>query len=103
MQLLAFLPDKNNSQFIWLLFLCLICTGCQQNCCNFEPIICYSPPPCYIESLPSPFSPLTPVERSKDWGKELFLGRSFAKEMDLYRALTCFKSALYLIPRTHER
>ena len=68
-----------------------------------EPNICFAPPPYLIEALPSPFAPLTLLERSQDWGKELFLGKSFAKEMDLYRALTCFKRALFLIPRTHER
>lgn len=86
-----------------LLFLCIACFGCAPNTCRFEPTICYMAPPCLIQSLPSPFPPLTLVERSQDWGKELFLGNSFAKEMDIYRALTCFKSALYLIPRSHER
>lgn len=43
------------------------------------------------------------AERSQEWGKEYFLGRLFAKDMDFYRALTCFKRALFLIPRTHER
>lgn len=86
-----------------LLFLCVACFGCAPNTCRFEPAVCYVPPPCLIQSLPSPFPPLTLVERSQDWGKELFLGNSFAKEMDIYRALTCYKSALYLIPRTHER
>lgn len=72
-------------------------------CCSttqiLEPSICYTPPPRYIEKLPSPFTPLTLVERSQDWGKELYLGKAFARQMDLYRALTCFKSALILIPR----
>lgn len=88
---------------MWLLFLCLTCFSCQPNSCSLEPNICFSAPPFLIESLPAPFAPLTLVERSQDWGKEYFIGKSFAKEMDLYRALTCFKRALFLIPRTHER
>jgi tetratricopeptide (TPR) repeat protein len=94
---------RNNSQILWLLFLCLVCSSCQPNSFSIEPNIYYSAPPYLIESLPSPFAPLTLVERSQDWGKEYFIGKSFAKEMDLYRALTCFKRALILIPRTHER
>jgi hypothetical protein len=66
-------------------------------------VVCYTPPAGLIECLPSPFPPLTPVERATDWGRELYLGRSFAKETDPYRAITCFKSALFLVPRTHER
>ena len=95
--------QRNSRALNWLLFLCLIGTGCQSNTCSFEPQICFAPPPFLIESLPTPFAPLTLVERSQDWGKELYLARSFAKEMDLYRALTCFKSALFLIPRSHDR
>lgn len=43
------------------------------------------------------------MERSQDWGRELFIGKAFAKEMDLYRAITSFKRALFLIPKNHER
>jgi tetratricopeptide (TPR) repeat protein len=91
------------SNSLALLLLSIFLLGCQPTKCDFEPEICFVPPPFCIEKLPTPFPPLTLVERSQEWGKELFLGKSFAKEMDLYRALTCFKSALYLIPRTHER
>lgn len=94
---------RNNSLVIWLLVLCLFCCSCQPSNYTLEPVVCYSPPPCLIESLPSPFAPLSMVEHSQDWGKEYFIGKRFAKEMDLYRALTCFKRALFLIPHNHER
>jgi hypothetical protein len=100
---LKHLFQRTSAQFIWPLVLCLISWSCQPNGCHFEPKLCYTPPPHLIESLPSPFLPLTPVERTQDWGKELFLGKVFVKEMDFYRALTCFKRALFLIPHTHER
>lgn len=93
----------NPVRWAGLLLLCVICWGCQPTPCCLEPAICYWPPPYYIERLPTPFPPLTTVERSQDWGKELFLGKAFAKEMDLYRALTCFKRALILIPKRNER
>jgi hypothetical protein len=86
-----------------LLLLMIAFSSCQPNNCTFEPIICYAPHPCLIENLPPPFAPLTMAERSQDWGKEYFLGRKFAKDMDQYRALTCFKRALFLIPRNHAR
>lgn len=93
----------NQYHLIWLLLLCLCCCSCQSSNCNLEPDICYAPPPFLLESLPSPFAPLTMAEQSQEWGKEYYLGKRFAKEMDLYRALTCFKRALFLIPRNHER
>lgn len=95
--------SMSNSLLTGLLLLSIVCGSCQPSCCQMEPSICFVPPPYTIEKLPAPFCPLTTVERSQDWGKELYLGRTFAKEMDLYRALTCFKRALILIPRTHER
>jgi len=52
----------------------------------------------YFKNLPSPFSPLSPSERGKDWGKEYQIALSFARELDLYQALTGFKRAEYLTP-----
>lgn len=52
-----------------------------------------------MTSLPSPFPEIRPQnDFQTDWGKELFLGLSLAKEFDLYRAITCYKRALYLAP-----
>lgn len=31
----------------------------------------------------------------------MFLGNAFAKDLDLYRAITCYKRALYLMPRSY--
>jgi tetratricopeptide (TPR) repeat protein len=47
----------------------------------------------------SPFCPLTAEELCEDWGKELRIGLEFAKDFDLYRAITCFKRALFLLPQ----
>lgn len=51
-----------------------------------------------IERLPEAFPELSQRELSQEWAKELYLGKKFAREMDLYRAITCFKRALFLIP-----
>lgn len=77
-------------------------TGCVVNTGNFEPCIDYYPTPKAIERLESPFSPLTPKEMQQEWGKELYLGLQFAHEFDLYRAITCFKRALFLSSQTRK-
>lgn len=73
--------------------------GCQSNCKILEPEICYIPQQRQIESLPSAFATLSPFELSQDWGKELRIGDAFAREFDLYRAITSYKRALVLISR----
>lgn len=84
--------------WLWLACVCFA-TSCQPTRCWLEPNIGYCPPKKLIETLPNPFPKLTAAERAQDWGKELFVGKAFAKEMDFYRAITCFKKALFLIPR----
>ena len=73
-------------------------TGCCPTACKIEPNLCYTPQKRLVETLPQGFPELTSQERSRDWGRELMLGKAFAKEMDLYRAITCFKRAQFLIP-----
>jgi hypothetical protein len=46
----------------------------------------------------SPFCPLTTEELGTDWGKEFYIGLEFAKDFDLYRAITSFKRAFFLLP-----
>ncbi|MEI8365695.1 MAG: tetratricopeptide repeat protein [Parachlamydiaceae bacterium] len=87
-----------------ILFPCLLGWGCHRQDCGLDPDISYSPQRCLIEKLPCDFPKLTTRERSQDWGKEFYVGKSFASEMDFYRAITCFKKALFLLPRdTYER
>ncbi|MBA3815877.1 MAG: tetratricopeptide repeat protein [Parachlamydiaceae bacterium] len=83
--------------------LALLCVGCQSNHCSLEPNFCYIPQQRLIQRLPSPFEPLSPQELDQDWGKELFIGRAFARELDLYRAITCFKRSLLLLPSKANR
>ncbi len=90
------------SATLWALMLSIFCISCQPTCCQLVPNICYTPQPYAIERLPTHFAKLTSVEKTQDWGKELQLGKAFAKEMDLYRALTCFKRALFLIPGQYQ-
>lgn len=84
---------------ITLLFLGLICLcSCQKNTTDLEPKITLTPLPHHIGNLPHAFPPETTEESQTDWGKELKIGNAFAKELDLYRAITCYKRALMLIP-----
>lgn len=50
------------------------------------------------------FTPLTEAEKTTRWGTEYELGLAFAKKLDLYRAVTCFKRADILIdPAQYDR
>jgi len=49
-----------------------------------------------LRHLPTLLKPFT--DDTTPWGVELKLGRSFAQEGDFYRAITCFKRALILLP-----
>lgn len=88
--------------FIIMIFGLLI-GGCHPHSEMLQPKIIYAPPQRLVDSLQSPFEPLTKEELSQDWGREMGVGIAFAKEMDLYRAITCFKTALFLIPCENPR
>jgi hypothetical protein len=75
---------------------------CHPNSCVLEPNIVFVPQKCMVNRLPSAFPFLTPEEKREDWGKELQIGTTFAKEFDLYRAITAFKRAEILIPCGNE-
>lgn len=77
--------------------ICLL-ASCQTAQRQMEPIIVYTPPPHRIEKMPSAFPPLTEGERTLEWAKELIVGDVFAKELDLYRAITFYKRARILLP-----
>ncbi len=78
--------------------LLLIFIGCHPRSHLLEPQFTYTPPKKFIENLTPDFKELNEEEKITDWGKELHLGEVFAKELDLYRAITCFKRSLILIP-----
>jgi hypothetical protein len=81
---------------ILCLFLALV------SCCKVQdtlsPQICCTLQEKQLESLPSPFPPLSVEEKRQSWGKEYAIALAFAKECDLYRALSTFKRAEILIP-----
>src|SRR5262245_34129397 len=81
-----------------LLILTLLLSSCVVTTGPLEPQITYYPNSSILEKFPSSFPSLSPDELQTEWGKELYLGLKFAREFDLYRALTCYKRSLFLAP-----
>jgi TM2 domain-containing membrane protein YozV len=80
-----------------LLFLLLL-TGCYRVGNELEPKLSSAVQDRHFKTLPSPFPPLTPYESSEDWGREERIGLGFARELDLYQALTAFRRSTFLSP-----
>jgi tetratricopeptide (TPR) repeat protein len=78
--------------------LALTQVGCQPVCQKLEPLLPCPPPLHLISNLPSAFPGLSDEELQQEWAKELVMGDVFAREWDLYRAITCYKRALILLP-----
>ncbi|MGA8165220.1 MAG: tetratricopeptide repeat protein [Waddliaceae bacterium] len=85
------------SIFLFLLSVFLFC-GCHPKSTTIEPHFTYLPRQKDFESLPKAFSELSQQELEREWGKELKIGIAFARELDLYRAITAFKRSLVLMP-----
>jgi tetratricopeptide (TPR) repeat protein len=89
--------------FISIIFV-IVLSGCQPICQKMEPVIQCPLPGAQVAQLPSAFPSLSCLEKEQAWGKELLMGNVFAKEADYYRAITCYKRALILLPaEAHER
>lgn len=88
---------KMNKFHVFMLFLCSLC-GCYKRVPDeIEPTIRYAVQDRYIKTLPSAFAPLSSEEEQTGWGKELRIALGFAKECDLYQAITAFKRAEILL------
>lgn len=81
-----------------LTILSLIQTGCQPICQRIEPALICQIPSQRIATLPSAFPSLSAVEGQQEWAKELLIGDAFARECDFYRAITCYKRSLIVLP-----
>ncbi|MBI3231992.1 MAG: tetratricopeptide repeat protein [Candidatus Doudnabacteria bacterium] len=82
-------------------FLLLFTSSCYRVPDKLEPKISSIVQERYIKQLPSAFPPLSYQERKEEWGLEYFLAEKFAKELDLYRAVTSFKRAEFLLPSSN--
>lgn len=89
------IDKRGYASLIFLLSLFLL-GGCQPVCYEIEPQIHYVPQARHLQS--SSFPPLTGEELREEWAKEFHIALSFGHELDLYRAITAFKRAQFLLP-----
>lgn len=82
---------------IFLIFILFFAFSCFRVEEKLEPKISYSLKEHHIRSLKNPFKSLTAEERSQDWGKEFIIAKKFAKDLELYQAITNFKRAEILL------
>lgn len=92
-------PLRTNKRFLYLALLTFFLSSCYRVPDKIEPRISYAVQDRYLKSLPAAFSPLTNREKDQAWGQEYLIGLGFAKELDLYRAITAFLRSEILIPR----
>ena len=83
----------------YILFISLILlAGCYRVSDQIDPRVSSPVQEQHLRELCSAFPPLTPEERSTEWGKELYIARRFADELDLYRAISTYNRAEFLLP-----
>ncbi len=84
-----------------LLLSLVMLTSCFRVGDELEPQINYGVQESHFQKLPSPFPPLSDHEVGQEWGKEDKIALGFARELDLYQAITTFKRASFLLPPSH--
>lgn len=99
---LKFISSLTKNKACTSLILLSLLFGCAPHCAKIEPEISYTPSTRLIQALPSPFEKLSKVELQQEWGRHFFIGLNFANEMDLYRAITEFKTALIFVSKKNE-
>ncbi len=85
------------------LLLVLFIVSCYRVDDRIDPRISHQLQDEHFEHLQSAFPPLSKEEKSMDWGKEYMIGKAFADELDLYRAVSTFKRAKVLVETDKER
>lgn len=87
------------NKLVVCLFL-LLAAACYRVPDKIDPRISYQIQDQHFARLSSAFPPLSPTEKSSDWGREYIIARAFAQELDLYRSVSTFKRAAILLPET---
>jgi len=90
------------NKWYFILF-ALLLSSCYRVPRGIDPVVDYTVQERYLKKLPASFPPLSPAEKREDWGKEYLIGLFFAKELDLYQAITAFKRAEFLIPSSEKQ
>lgn len=86
------------SKSILILLLLFAVAGCYKVPDKIEPQVNFSVQDKYLKQLPPAFPPLNSSERGEPWGQEYLIAQKFAEHLDLYRAITTFKRAEFLLP-----
>lgn len=87
-----------DKKYLFFIFLFLSFTSCYKVPNKIEPKLSYN---CKVQELKNfshTFPPLTPSEKKSDWGTEYVIALTFAKRLDLYRAISTFERADILVP-----
>lgn len=96
---LSFSLRRCVSASLRLFFTLFLFTSCCHEKSNvLQPCIVYTPPEKFLQKMKSPFPPLNEEERQSTWGTEVIVGDNFARKLDLYRAITCYKRGEVLLP-----
>jgi len=53
-----------------------------------------------IDRMTSPFPEVSSEDAKMLWGQEIIIGKAFARDLDFYRAITSFKRAVILMPKS---
>ncbi|MBF5059593.1 tetratricopeptide repeat protein [Candidatus Neptunochlamydia vexilliferae] len=88
----------NKVRFLFFSLCLLAMAGCYRVSDTIEPQVNYSVQDKYLMQLPPAFPPLSAHEKEEPWGKEYLIAQKFAEKLDLYRAITTFKRAEFLLP-----
>ena len=83
---------------MYYLLALLFLSSCYRVSDKIEPRINYQIQDEHFARLSSAFPPLNPAERFSDWGREYTIATCFAKELDLYRAVSTYRRAEILLP-----
>lgn len=97
------LYSRSVRNYLLPLILLLSLTSCFRADTSLEPRLELVVKARDLRSLPTPFPALLPGEKRQDWGKEYLVGARFARELDLYRAITSFKRARFLLPKAEKK
>lgn len=83
---------------ILIVLLLFAMAGCYKVPDKIDPQVNFSVQDKYLKQLPPAFSPLNSSEKGEPWGQEYLIAQKFAEHLDLYRAITTFKRAEFLLP-----
>ena len=90
------------TKYTLFLLLLLLLVNCYRIPEQIEPQIDYRLEESYLQGLTPAFAPISEEEKKEEWEKEYMIALSFAKDLDLYRAVTNFKRAEILLPENKQ-